>query len=83
MLGALCVHGNGLSSAAVSERRWWTEGGVAGAPDAHDNPNDLITKILFPNKGVPDQCHLDYYHKARHPPGTHLDHDSRPNPATP
>jgi len=42
---------------------WWTEGGVAGAPDAHDNPNDLITKILFPNKGVPDQCHLDYYHK--------------------
>ena len=59
------MHGNGLSSAAVSERRWWTEGGVTGVPDAHENPNDLITKTLFPEQGVPDQCHLDYYHKAQ------------------
>ena len=72
-----------LSHAALCERRWWTEGGAAGVKDAHDNPNDLITQSLFPDLGVPDQCHLDYYHKARHPPGTHLDHDSRPNPAIP
>uniref|UniRef100_A0A7S0I134 Folate receptor-like domain-containing protein n=1 Tax=Phaeocystis antarctica TaxID=33657 RepID=A0A7S0I134_9EUKA len=42
---------------------WWTEGGAAGVKDAHDNPNDLITQSLFPDLGVPDQCHLDYYHK--------------------
>jgi len=44
-------------------RRWWTEGGATGTADAHANPNDLITQVLFPEQGVPDQCHLDYYHK--------------------
>jgi len=46
-------------------RRWWTEGGATGTADAHANPNDLITQVLFPEQGVPDQCHLDYYHKVR------------------
>jgi folate receptor len=40
---------------------WWFEGGTAGAADAYDNPNNAITAIL--NGTVPDQCHLDYYHK--------------------
>jgi folate receptor len=40
---------------------WWTEGGAAGTADAHGNPNELITQGL--GLTVPDQCHLDYYHK--------------------
>lgn len=40
---------------------WWFEGGQAGMADAHDNPNDLITQGL--GQTVPDQCHLDYWHK--------------------
>ena len=56
----------------MSERRWWTEGGVTGVPDAHENPNDLITKTLFPDQGVPNQCHLDYYHKAQPSPRPRL-----------
>ena len=40
---------------------WWFEGGTAGAADPHSNPNDVITANL--GKTVPDQCHLDYYHK--------------------
>jgi folate receptor len=40
---------------------WWTEGGAAGTADAHDNPNELISAGL--GLTVPDQCHLDYYHK--------------------
>ena len=69
-----------LSRAALCERRWWTEGGAAGVKDAHDNPNDLITQSLFPDLGVPDQCHLDYYHKVR---GANLDHGSRSDPLNP
>ena len=69
-----------LSRAALCERRWWTEGGAAGQADGHDNPNDLITQSLFPDLGVPDQCHLDYYHKVR---GANLDHGSRSDPLNP
>lgn len=46
---------------ATAYTMWWFEGGVAGMADAHDNPNDLITLGL--GKAVPDQCHLDYWHK--------------------
>ena len=40
---------------------WWFEGGTSGAADPHSNPNDLITRTL--GKTVPNQCHLDYFHK--------------------
>jgi folate receptor len=40
---------------------WWYEGGQAGRADAHDNPNDAVTEAL--GMTVPDQCHLDYFHK--------------------
>lgn len=40
---------------------WWFEGGAAGKPDIHDNPNDAITRLL--GNTVPNQCHLDYFHK--------------------
>jgi len=40
---------------------WWFEGGQAGSGDASTNPNDAITQTL--GMSVPNQCHLDYYHK--------------------
>jgi len=46
---------------ANSYTMWWFEGGQAGVADAHNNPNDLITQGL--GKTVPNQCHLDYWHK--------------------
>merc|ERR1719159_520285 len=41
---------------------WWFEGGDAGTADPHANPNDAITLAL--GGTVPDQCHLEYYHKS-------------------
>jgi len=40
---------------------WWFEGGKPGAADPISNPNDVITAAL--GQTVPNQCHLDYYHK--------------------
>jgi folate receptor len=44
---------------------WWTEGGAAGTPDAHENPNDLITQAL--GMTVPDTCDVAYFHKVGPP----------------
>jgi hypothetical protein len=40
---------------------WWFEGGAPGVSDPHTNPNDAITIAL--GGTVPDQCHLEYFHK--------------------
>ena len=45
---------------------WWTEGGVTGVADAHNNPNDLITVAL--GQTVPNTCmNSGFFHKPGPP----------------
>jgi len=42
---------------------WWFEGGNAGTADAHDNPNDAVTRAIW-NQSAPDTCDVQYFHKS-------------------
>lgn len=46
---------------SIAYTMWWFEGGTPGVADAAPNPNEAMAISL--GYTVPDQCHLDYYHK--------------------